>query len=58
MGLLIGANSTDVFPTVIIKGGVAVMYRDSKQVFGKIGTFTAYAELTSIANKVPLRWVD
>lgn len=46
------ANSTDVFPTVIIKGGVAVMYRDSKQVFGKIGTFTAYAELTSIANKV------
>ena len=46
------ANSTDVFPTAIIKGGVAVMYRDSKQVFGKIGTFTAYAELTSIANKV------
>lgn len=46
------ANSTEVFPTVDIKGGVAVMYRDSKQNFGKIGTFTAYPELTCIANKV------
>ena len=46
------ADSTDVFPTVDIKGGVAVMYRDSKEDFGKIGTFTAYSELTSIANKV------
>ena len=46
------ADSTDVFPTVDIKGGVAVIYRDAKQSFGKIGTFTAYKELTSIANKV------
>ena len=46
------ADSTMVFPTVDIKGGVLVMYRDSKQDFGKIGTFTAYPELTSIANKV------
>ena len=46
------ADSTDVFPTVDIKGGVAVMYRDLKENFGKIGTFTAYSELTSIANKV------
>ena len=46
------ANSTEVFPTVDIKGGVAVMYRDSKQNFGKIGTFTAYPELMRIANKV------
>ena len=46
------ANSIEVFPTVDIKGGVAVMYRDSKQNFGKIGTFTAYPELTRIANKV------
>ena len=46
------ANSTEVFPTVDIKGGVAVMYRDSKQKFGKIGTFTAYPELMRIANKV------
>ena len=46
------ANSTDVFPTVDIKGGVAVMYRDSKLDFGKIGTFTAYKKLNIIANKV------
>jgi len=46
------ADSTDVFPSVDIKGGVAVIYRDAKQSFGKIGTFTAYKELTSIANKV------
>ncbi|WP_211637703.1 Eco57I restriction-modification methylase domain-containing protein, partial [Porphyromonas levii] len=47
------ADSTQVFPTVDIKGGVAVMYRDTKQDFGKIGTFTAYPELTGIAAKVP-----
>ena len=46
------ANSTDVFQTVDIKGGVAVMYRDSKLNFGKIGTFTAYKKLNIIANKV------
>ena len=46
------ADSTHVFPTVDIKGGVAVMLRDTKSDFGKISTFTAYPELTSIANKV------
>lgn len=46
------ANSTEIFPTVDIKGGVAVMYRDSKQYFGKIGTFKAYPELYTIAHKV------
>ncbi|MDY5858334.1 MAG: Eco57I restriction-modification methylase domain-containing protein [Porphyromonas sp.] len=46
------ADSTEVFPTVDIKGGVAVMYRDSKQNFGKIGVFTAYPELNKIASKV------
>ena len=46
------ADSTEVFPTVDIKGGVAVMYRDSKQDFGKIGTFTAFPELTRISQKV------
>ncbi len=46
------ADSTEVFPSVDIKGGVAVMYRDSKQDFGKIGTFKAYPELDKIANKV------
>lgn len=46
------ANSTEVFPTVDIKGGVAVMYRDSQQNFGKIRVFTAYPELNKISAKV------
>ena len=46
------ADSTEVFPSVDIKGGVAVMLRDAKQNFGKIGTFTAYPELTMIKNRV------
>lgn len=45
-------NSADVFPDVDIKGGVAVMYRDSNQHFGKIGSYTAYPELNSIYKKV------
>ncbi len=49
------ADSTEIFPTVDIKGGVAVMYRDSKQSFGKIGTFKAYPELDTIACKVEAR---
>ncbi len=46
------ANSTEVFPSVDIKGGVAIMYRDACTRFGKIGTFKAYPELNSIASKV------
>lgn len=46
------ANSTEVFPSVDIKGGVAVMYRDATQKFGKIGVFKAFPELDQIANKV------
>ena len=46
------AKSTDVFPNVDIKGGVAVCYRDVKQDFGKIGFFTAYQELNGIYSKV------
>lgn len=50
--LLYEPNSADVFPDVDIKGGVAVMYRDSVKDFGSIGSFTAYPELNSIYNKV------
>lgn len=46
------SNSTDVFPNVDIKGGVAITYRDSDQLFGKIGTYCSFAELNSIRKKV------
>lgn len=46
------ANSTDVFPTVDIKGGVAVTYHDKKADFGCIGFFSAYEELRTILSKV------
>lgn len=46
------AKSTDVFPNVDIKGGVAVCYRDANYSFGRIGSFTAYSELNSIYRKV------
>ena len=46
------ANSTEIFPTVGITGGVAIMFRDAKQNFDKIGTFKAYPELDTIADKV------
>lgn len=46
------SDSTKVFPNVDIKGGVAVTFRDKQQVFGNIGVFTTYPELSSIADKV------
>lgn len=46
------ANSTDVFPNVDIKGGVAVMFWDEKANFGKIGSFTSHTELNGILKKV------
>ena len=46
------SNSNDVFPTVDIKGGVAVTFRDKTQDFGKIGFFTSYPELKTIVEKV------
>ncbi len=46
------SDSTEVFPTVDIKGGVAVIYRDSKLNFGKIDTFTVHSELAKIATLV------
>lgn len=45
-------KSSDVFPNVDIKGGVAVTFRDAKQNFGVIGTFTDFEELNSIYQKV------
>lgn len=45
------AKSSDVFPTTQIPGGVAITYRDSQTVFGKIGEFIPFNELISIVRK-------
>lgn len=41
-----------VFPNTDIKGGVAITYRDEKQSYGAIGTFTIFPELNLILRKV------
>lgn len=46
------AKSTDVFPNVDIKGGVAVGFRDAKSDFGSIGLYSAHQALSTIWNKV------
>lgn len=46
------AKSADVFPTVDIKGGVAVTMWDEDENFGKMGTFVAFEELCSMLKKV------
>lgn len=45
-------DSSKVFPNTDIKGGVSVTYRDSNNIFGEIGVFTSFNELTSIYKKV------
>ncbi len=45
-------NSTDIFPTVDIKGGVVITYRDVKKDFGAIGFFSEYSDLKTILKKV------
>lgn len=45
-------DSSKIFPSTDIKGGVAVTYRDKGKTPGPIGTFIASKELTSIAHKV------
>lgn len=47
-------KSTDVFPNVDIKGGVAVMLRNANENFGKITTYTAFPELNGILKKVAM----
>ena len=45
-------KSADVFPSVDIKGGVVITYRDSKRDFGKIQFFSEFDELRDILSKV------
>ena len=49
------SQSSKVFPTTEIKGGVAVTYRDSNKTFGSIGIFTAFQPLNSILQKIRAR---
>jgi hypothetical protein len=46
------SDSTKVFPSVDIKGGVVVTYRDKQQEFMEIGIFTSNPLLSSIVSKV------
>ena len=44
--------SDNVFKNTDIKGGVVITYRDAKQIFEPIGTFTKYEELNTILHSV------
>lgn len=46
------SNSLEVFPTVDIKGGVAITYWDKNAEYAPIKLFTSFPELTSIVKKV------
>jgi len=46
------ANSTNVFPNVDIKGGVAITLRNANVDYGVIGIYSAYPELRSVLSKV------
>ncbi|MEY8022122.1 Eco57I restriction-modification methylase domain-containing protein [Muriicola sp. SD30] len=46
------SDSTNVFPNVDIKGGVAVTFRDANKDFGVIGDFSPHQEVSSILRKV------
>lgn len=45
-------NSQDVFSTTLIPGGIAITYRDANQVFGALGSFIPFSELSTISDKV------
>lgn len=46
------AKSVDVFPGVVIKGGVVVLHRNEREKYGAINTFIPFEELRSIFHKV------
>lgn len=45
-------DSSVVFPTTDIKGGVAISYRDKQHTFYPVKVFTAFSELNNIFRKV------
>lgn len=46
------ANITEMFPSVDIKGGAAICYRNENENYGPIIAYTAYSELNGILTKV------
>lgn len=50
--LLYEQDSSLIFKNTDIKGGVAITYRDAKQDFGAIFTYTHYKELNNILKRV------
>lgn len=46
------SKSSDVFPEIDLKGGVAITLRDTKQIFEKTGVFSKFDELNTILQKV------
>lgn len=46
------SNSRDVFQGPDIKGGIVIIYRDSKKIIGPINSFVPYTELYSALQKV------
>ena len=46
------SDSSKVFPSVQLKGGVSITYRDDKKNFEPIGVFSIYTEMNSILKKV------
>ncbi len=45
-------KSSEIFPSVDIKGGVAIGFRNANKEFGAIEFFSEFPELTTILNKV------
>ncbi|MCL1893142.1 MAG: Eco57I restriction-modification methylase domain-containing protein [Holophagaceae bacterium] len=45
-------DTNSIFPNTVIKGGVAITYRDTKIKYGAIGQFAPYPELNTIIQKV------
>ena len=45
-------DSTKIFPSALIPGGIAITYHDNLQDFGAIGEFVYFPELISIDKKV------
>lgn len=45
-------DSSKIFPTTDIKGGIVILLRDQHKTFGAIGQFSPFPEINSIAQKM------